>query len=237
MLKQYSVIGATLLACTALVSGCASTQILSRQQYEGARLPRPDRIIIHNFAASPEDIPAWSAKAGQLAAPATPPTPEELQVGRQLGMEVAKQLVTELKEAGLPAVQAEDQAPPNLNDIVIIGCFESVEKGSALERVTIGFGAGSADLKTEVEGYQMTAQGLHRLGSGELESGGGKTPGVAVPIAVVVATGNPIGLIVGGAAKVGGEVTGKTTIEGRAKETAEKIAEQLKVQAQKQGWI
>jgi hypothetical protein len=62
-------------------------------------------------------------------------------------------------------------------------------------------------------------------------------PGVAVPLAVAVESGNPIGLIVGGAMKVEGEVTGKSTIEGAAKRTAKAIADQLRVACQKQGWI
>ena len=51
------------------------------------------------------------------------------------------------------------------------------------------------------------------------------------------ATANPIGLIVGGAVKVGGEVSGSGTIEGSAKRTAAEIADELKVAFEKQGWI
>ncbi len=92
-------------------------------------------------------------------------------------------------------------------------------------------------MKTQVEGYLMTDQGLRELGSREIDSGGGKTPGVMVPLAVTVATANPIGLIVGGAVKVGGEVTGRSTIKGSAKRTAKKIGDELRVAFQKQGWL
>jgi hypothetical protein len=93
-------------------------------------------------------------------------------------------------------------------------------------------------LATQVEGYLMTEQGLRKLGSREIKSGGGgKTPGIMVPLAVTIATANPIGLIVGGAVKVGGEVTGKSTIKGSAKRTAKKIADELRVAFEKQGWI
>jgi hypothetical protein len=37
--------------------------------------------------------------------------------------------------------------------------------------------------------------------------------------------------------KVHGEASGSSTIEGRAKPTADEIAAQLKVAAEKQGWI
>ena len=60
---------------------------------------------------------------------------------------------------------------------------------------------------------------------------------MVLPIAVVAATANPIGLIVGGAIKATGEATGADTIEGTAKRTADAIAGQLGEAAQRQGWI
>jgi len=60
---------------------------------------------------------------------------------------------------------------------------------------------------------------------------------VAVPAAVALASGNPIGLVVGGVAKVGGDVTGHSMIEGSAKRTAKEIAHQLRVACQRQGWV
>ena len=97
------------------------------------------------------------------------------------------------------------------------GYFVSIEEGSAGKRVLVGFGSGTAEMRAAVEGYQMTAQGLRLLGSGEVRSGGGAMPGVAVPLAVLAATANPIGLVVGGGAKLYGrrrEATGSDTIEG-----------------------
>ena len=48
---------ASCLFALALVGGCASTEVTSRQPYTGARIPHPDRIIVYNFAATPADIP------------------------------------------------------------------------------------------------------------------------------------------------------------------------------------
>jgi hypothetical protein len=120
---------------------------------------------------------------------------------------------------------------------VIRGYLVSVEGGSAVKRFIIGFGSGTSEMDTVVEGFVMTPQGLQKLGSGTLSSSGNKTPGIVAPAAVAIATGNPIGLIVVGAAKVYGEVSGKSTLEGRAKATADAIAEQLKIRFQDRGWI
>jgi hypothetical protein len=60
---------------------------------------------------------------------------------------------------------------------------------------------------------------------------------MAVPVAVLAATANPIGLVFSGGAKLYGEATGSDTIEGAAKRTADEIAAQLKTAAEEQGWI
>jgi hypothetical protein len=60
---------------------------------------------------------------------------------------------------------------------------------------------------------------------------------VVAPSAVAIATGNPIGLIVVGGLKLAGEASGRSTLEGRAKATADAIAEQLKIRFRDRGWI
>ncbi len=218
-----------------LIGGCAKTTVTDRQYYEGPRLARPARVIVYDFAASASDLPAGYNLA--VAAPSAEQTPDDVSLGRKLGAEVAKDLVVEIQGMGLPAVAAGGQPPPQLNDITIVGYFVSVDSGSIAKRFAIGFGSGSPELKTVVEVYVMTAQGLRRLGSAELNSTGPKGPGEALPLAVAVASGNPIGLIVSSAVKVGGEVSGMSTIEGSAKRTAKEIADQLKAGAERQGWI
>jgi len=134
-------------------------------------------------------------------------------------------------------LEGSKQSLPQTNDLMLAGYFEAIDEGSTVKRLALGFGSGATELTTSVEGYQMTPEGPRLLGSAELQSGGGKTPGVIVPLAVLAATGNPIGLIVMGTAKVAMEVTGKSKIEGTAKRTAEAIAEQLRVRFKEQGWI
>jgi hypothetical protein len=120
---------------------------------------------------------------------------------------------------------------------LIRGYLLSIKEGSVEKRFVVGFGSGASGLQVAVEGLQMTAQGLRKLGSGTVDTGGSKTPGVAAPLAIAIASGNPLGLIVSGGVKLYGEESGRSTIEGRAKQTVKEIADQLKLRFEQQGWI
>jgi hypothetical protein len=220
-----------------VVAGCASTKVTNQQRIATGEIPRPAHILVYDFAATPGDVPADAAVAGQYAAHSTPQTAEQIATGRQLGAAIAAQLVEEIRSMGLPAERASRQTPLQLNDIMIRGYLLSIDEGSAVKRVAIGFGAGASELKTMVEGYQVTERGLRKLGSGTLDAGASKTPGAAVPLAVALASGNPVGLIVSSGMKVYGEASGNSKIEGRAEQTAKEIAAQLKTRFAEQGWI
>jgi len=219
----------------AIGAGCASTQVSDRETLATGKLPRPDHILVYDFGVAPEDVPDASALTGRVDA--QPMTGEELAQGRELGAEVARALVAEIQAMGLPAEHAASGTEPRLDDIVIRGYFASIHQGSAAERMVVGFGAGASKLTTVVEGFEMTEQGLRKLGSGQVAAGGAKGPGAAVPAAVAIATANPIGLIVSSAFKAEGEASGRSTVEGRARQTAKEIAEQMKPRFQEQGWI
>jgi len=225
------------LCALVVLAGCASTKVTSRERLVTEKLPRPGHILIHDFGATPADVPADSTLANQASAPATPPTEEQAALARQWGVAIAAQLVEEIRKMGLPAVQASAGTTPQVNDIVIRGYLVSVEKGSTAKRMTIGFGSGGSELTTFIEAYQMTTNGLRKLGSGAIESRGAKTPGASLGAASWLITGSPLGLIVGGGMKVYGEASGSSKVEGRAKATAKEIAAELKKGCQQQGWI
>ena len=227
----------TCLLALVVIAGCASTKITSQQPLVTGKIPRPDHILVYDFVATPADVPADSAFAGQYAEHPAPQTSEQIATGREVGAEIAAKLVEQIRAMGLPAEQASMETVPMVNDILIRGYLLSVQKGSAAKRIAIGFGSGESELKTAVEGFQMTAQGLRKLGSGTLDSGGSKGPGAALGVAGLIATGNPVGLIVGTGAKIYGEKSGKSTIEGRAEQTAKEIADQLRKRFEEQGWI
>jgi hypothetical protein len=220
-----------------VLSACSSTEVSDRRYNTREQLPPPNRILVYNFTANPADVPPQSSFATSGAIAHDAPTAQELEMTHELGAEVARLVTHELQDAGLPAVYAAGQAPLEVNDVAIRGYFVSVDEGSSVKRVLIGFSSGNTSLTTAVEGYQMTAQGLRLLGSATVSDNGNSAPGAALPLAVMAATANPIGLAVNGTFHLVGEVSGSSTIEGAAARTADLVSEQLIEAAERQGWL
>lgn len=220
-----------------VATGCASTKVTQETPVSNESIPRPNNIWVYDFVATPSEVPGDSSVSGQVSAPDTQQTADEIETGRELGAAIAQALVADIQAMGLTATQAGPGTSPQVGDGVIRGYLISVQGGSTAKRFVIGLGSGASELDTLVEGYIMTPQGLRKIGSGTISSAGGKTPGLVVPAAVAIATGNPIGLIVMGGMKVYGESSGRNKLTGRAKATADQIAAQLKVRFQERGWI
>lgn len=220
-----------------LIAGCASIKVTDRDEYEGAKLARPDQILVHDFAATVEDLPEWSDAAKTHAGDQARPSAEQLEIGRKLGSQMAYVLVERIRAMGLNAERVVRGTQTREGDLAIVGYLTSLDEGSGVKRVMLGFGSGAAEVTSQVEGYVATRDGFHKLGSGETTSGAGKSPGTVVPILVTIVTHNPIGLLVTAPIKVGGEIAGKGQIEDVGERMADKIADELEIKFREQGWI
>jgi len=219
-----------------VVAGCAKTKITSQEPSAGL-FPRPAHIWVYPLAATPADVPADSSIKGQYSMDTTALTNDDIITARQLGAQISNELVKQIRDMGMPAEHALAGTKPQINDIIIRGYLISFDEGDKKKRVGIGLGKGASSLQVAVEGLQVTPQGLRVLGSGSTASGSGKTPGMAVGAATWIAAGNPAGFIVSTGMKVYGEKSGKSTVQGRADQTAKEIADVLKKRFQGQGWI
>ena len=220
-----------------IVTGCASSEVVSRRTENNAEnIPRPARIIVYDFAATPADIPPQSAMTSQYGRRSAPQTADQIALGRTLGRQMAERLVNDILTMGLPAELAGGPPPQNGN-IIITGGFISVDEGSRIDRVIIGFGAGANKMRTYVEGYLVTATGWKPIGSGEIKAGGGKTPGMILPAVIGIATGEYVRSAIIGAGLALFKESGPEKITAAANRTADTIAEELRKAFQRRGWI
>jgi Domain of unknown function (DUF4410) len=222
-----------------MVTGCASTKVYDQQRVTTGPLPRPNQIWVFDFVGTPADVPSDSNLAKTYTIVTSPQTAEQIQLGRELGGKIADKLVEEIRGMGMPVSRAFTSRTTSTlpNDIVIRGYLASIEEGSAAGRMAIGFGAGGSELRTVVEGLQVTPEGLRMIGSATVEAKGSKGPGAGVGAASWAITGNPAGFIVSSGMKIYGEASGSATVEGRAKSTAKEIADRLKERFKEYGWI
>ena len=221
-----------------LVVGCAGADVSNQQSNVATdAIARPELVIVYDFASTHAGIPPDSALAGLYRERTTPQTPEEIALGRSLGAKVSARLVEELNKNGIVATAAATGPVPLPGDAVIRGEFVSIDKGGRGKRMLIGFGAGSNELHTLVEGYVVTTGGLVPLGSAQIEASGGKTPGMLVPLAVGVATGSVArSLVISGTANVLQEL-GPESLDGAAKRTAKEIAKVIIKAYEERGWL
>jgi hypothetical protein len=231
-------VGVTLafLWVLAQFAGCASTEVTQQMVANNEPLARPHQIWVYDFTATPAEATSNSSNGNEAGVQASRPTAQQLQSGRKLGALIANDLVVDIRAMGLSAAKAGESSP-QVGDDVIRGYVVLVEEGGIAKRFIVGFGAGTSEIDTVAEEYQMTAEGLHKLESWKLDSAGGKTPGIVVPAAMAVVLSNPLGLILASGMKIYGEVSGINTVDGRAKATADKIADKLSITFHERNWI
>ena len=222
----------------ALLAGCASTNVTARRGYtSGERLPRPGRIIVYRFAATPGEVPSDSPVAGSYERRSKPQSSKEVGLGHRLGDRVATELVNRILKMGMPAEHAGKGPSPREGDLLIRGEFVKIDEGSRLKRMVIGFGAGSGELKTHVETYQISG-GKPRLILGKkTRATGGRMPGMLVPVGVGAIAGRAgMSAAVSGGLNVAQEI-GPESLRSMAKQTAREIAKGLSQEFARLGWL
>src|SRR5262245_46891086 len=128
-----------------LIAGCSSTDPVTSTVRAPAGLPKPDRVLVHDFEVANADtelsedlVPPVARGTGAAAR-----TEEEMRVGRAAGKVLTASLVQELKSRGIVAQPASEAAPPEMNTLSIRGRFLWREKDAGAMRARIWFYQGS----------------------------------------------------------------------------------------------
>lgn len=226
-------------ALALLCSACGSTSTdYVQKAHEDTKLPYPERILVYDFAVTTSEIPADSAAVDTLAVAIDSPntTPEKLALAHQIAGVLAQDLVNQLKELGLPAQRWSGPPPQMKNGYAIIGQFLTIDEGSRMGRMIIGFGVGGTELKVLAQAYHLTPAGKTLVSAVEVSAESSKKPGIAATL--------PIGAAISGIGTAAAVSTGvgvvteiNQDIEDGAKDTAAAIVELMKRRMKQQGWI
>jgi len=224
--------------CLLLLASCATTPSPQFERSDTRHaVERPERILVYDFAGTRGDLPPDSPVTGYFEQNETPQTADDVEVGRQLGRQVAQQVVERLRAAGIDAYPVGYGPVPKVGDVVLRGEFVSMRPGSRTMRVLIGFGAGRGELSALVEAFQITATGPRSLATADSSTQGGRLPGILLPLGVASAAGSiATSAAVSGASNVMQE-RGPEGIRAAGQRTAAGIADAVIDIYRRNGWL
>jgi hypothetical protein len=216
---------------TLLLAGCGLIQMdAAKPPVEDASMPFPQSIYVYDFAVSPAGVSHDSAASAQLAGAVDGPdeTSKRQALERKIADTLSRELVAELRKAGLPAVRWAGTPPKNKDAYIIEGQFLTRDESSGQK--IVGFALGGTELRVLAQVYRLSngekqvfskvAVGKHGLA--------GKLPAVKLSASkAAMSVNTAVGAVQ--------DVTPK--VKNGTKETAATIVGLLKPKMQAQGWL
>jgi hypothetical protein len=222
----------------ALLAGCTSG---SSQIESTAKLPRPQVVVVQNFAVAPNEVqldPGLSATIKETvgAAAGTPNSAKEQQVGRQVADALAEKLVAEIRDLGFQAQRGMGLPPGVASGLLITGQFVGIDEGNRTERVTLGLGAGRSDVRVRAQVFDVGPRGRALADEIEVDAKSGLQPGMAETMGVGALAGHFVtATLVSGGLQVADESLG-TSVVADADRASKGVTKQLTSFFAEQGW-
>jgi hypothetical protein len=222
-------------------AGCARSSVQTHQETHG-KLPRPDTVLVYDFAVTPDEIMLDTGLSAELRRyysehTGTPLSAQEIKIGHQVADAVADELVQQIRGYGLQAERALGKPPARGRTLMVKGQFVSIDEGNRTERVAIGFGSGRTSVEANVQVYNLTPEGLKQVETMQASSESGGKPGMGVLMGAGALAGHLLAsTLVSGTLSTAGELSFQT-VQADAKRLAGKVAAELGQFFVQQGWI
>jgi Domain of unknown function (DUF4410) len=231
-----------MLGLIVTIMGCASTKVQPLSVYSSSEpLPRPERIVIYDFAVSANEVTLNSGPIARLhnLTSDMSQTEEELKVGQEVATALSEELVQRIRALGLPAERASSHQPLTHGALGIEGQFISIDEGNRFRRMIIGFGLGKEEVRTLVQVYVGMDGGQSIVQQFETTAESSKMPGMAPMMGVGAAARGAVGLAtaagVSGGLHTAGEI--RESVEAEARRTADALVKRLAQFFAAQGWV
>jgi hypothetical protein len=224
------------LAALSMACATASTEITG--EVEGS-IPRPDAILVYEFAVTPGEVNLDRGIEGEVAeaARAEPRSVREIQVGHAVAQALSETLVGNIRKLGLPARRAYVPGSPDEDVLQIEGQFVSIDEGNSTERTVIGLGLGRSDVRTHVQVIDESSDTERVALRFATDSHSGRKPGMAETMGAGAAAGN---VAMAAVASTGLTVLSEkfsAAVTADAKRTGKSITLKLADFFVEQGWI
>ena len=119
------------------------------------QLAKPDRILVYDFAVSPDEVKLDTGLSADLMRKyeehkGSSRTAEDVKVGHKVADALAEELVKKIRSFGLMSERGFGLPYDKEKDLMIKGQLLSIDEGNRTERVVIGLGAGRTDVQANV---------------------------------------------------------------------------------------
>jgi hypothetical protein len=233
MQRVFTGLGLVMMA--ALAFGCAAARVQNVQTAGATNLPQPGRVVVFDFDTGAADVVVGTSPRRTVRNAVGLYVQEPDTLAQAVADSLASQLVDALKASGFNAVRAAKATVPQANDLVLQGQFVQIDEGSATKRFVIGFGMGATELRTQVEVFQVNADGWQPIKQFDTVAAGSRFPGAGFFVAGgavggTVATSAIISSGVGAVREI------RASIDADARRTSEQIASKLTELSTAQHW-
>jgi hypothetical protein len=240
-MKNRTRLAIAIFAVLIITAGCAPTNV-QQQSTTLTQLPRPDSILVYDFAVSPDEVKLDTGLSAELMQKyaqhkGMSPTAQEIKLGHKVAEAVADELVKKIRSYGLWAERGFGYPYGKGKVLMVKGQFVSIDQGNRTERVAVGLGAGRSDVQANVQVFELTPQGLQQVDSLRADAKSGYKPGMAEMMGVGGIAGHLlVSTVVSGTLAGVSEMTA-ATVEADGKRMADKIAVDLGNFFVNQAWI
>jgi uncharacterized protein DUF4410 len=178
------------------VSAC-STQVQSTGTYvpraedANAPLPRPDMVVVYEFAVDPRLVQVDQGLASRLReSDISSQVAEQDRTASEVKEAISKTLLADIRGMGLPAQLAGAGPLPRGNVVIIRGQVTDIDLGNRTRRTVIGLGAGKSQVDANVElSYARGGSHPRLLQTYSAATNSGRAPGLGVGLGIGAASG------------------------------------------------
>jgi hypothetical protein len=222
------------------LSACAPARMQTTQADAGPLAPRPDRVVVYDFAVTPQDVrldQGVSARIERTIGDSSL-SQQEWDAAQRARVALAQALAGRLRSYGLPAQTAGSSTGVG-NQVLVQGQIVSIDEGNRTRRTLVGLGAGKSSVTADAQLYYVAAgsRAPRLLTSFEGSSDSGRAPGMAETLGVGAAAHRAAASAGAGAGLHGVSETRRTGDAENAARLADGLARQIGAFAVSQGWI
>ncbi|HTP42066.1 MAG TPA: DUF4410 domain-containing protein [Nitrospiria bacterium] len=240
MKTAQSIVAFTVLLA---ITACAPTSVEVTGEVSG-QLPKPDRILVYDFAVTPDEVKLDSGLEADVKSDiehttsASARSAQEVKIGHAVANAISDELVKAIQGYGFPAERGLGlPAPSGGHTYLVKGQLFSIDEGNSTERVVIGLGAGRNSVQARVQFYELTPEGLSKVESMRGEAKGMAQPGMAETMGVGAIAGHLlVSTLVSGALTAGNELSWGS-VNADSKRLAKAVAADLEKYFISQGWL